>query len=117
MTIAMRKWISVLILAMGLAGCATLKLNPPGLLAAYDDLSNGRFERASERLDRLAQDDPAPEIESEIAYLRARILDEQGDLPAARIQYRRVVDDYPRTPDSYLAAKRLQELTESSPAP
>jgi tetratricopeptide (TPR) repeat protein len=94
-------------------GCATMKLNlqAVGLMAAYDDIKAGRLEAAMAEVEKLERrNDVTPEVRSETAYVKARVLDAQGRLPEAIAQYRTVVDTYPNTPDGYLARKRLKEL-------
>lgn len=94
-------------------GCATMKLNlqAVGLLMAYDDINKGRFDDAMAEVDKLdKRTDLPPEVRSEAAYVRARVLEGQNKLPEAIAQYREVVATYPNTPDGYLSRKRLKQL-------
>ena len=118
---ASRLGLAAMLLSIALAGpgCATVKLNVQvgGLLVAYADMKKGRFDEAMKEVERVEQrTDLPPEVRSEAAYVKARVLEGQKKLPEAIVQYRFVVENHPNTPDSYLAQKRLQELS-AAPAP
>lgn len=103
----------VLLLALAAPGCATLKLNlqAGGLLVAYADIKKGRFDDAMDEVLKLERrTDLPPEVRSEAAYVKARVLEGQKKLPEAIAQYRFVLENYPQTPDGYLSRKRLKEL-------
>jgi tetratricopeptide (TPR) repeat protein len=109
----------LLLLALAGPGCATMKLNlqASGLLVAYADIKKGRFDDAMEEVLKLEKrSDLPPEVQSEAAYVKARVLEGQKHLPDAIAQYRLVLERFPNTPDSYLARKRLKELN-ALPAP
>ncbi len=102
------------------SGCATLKLNLQSveLLEAYEDLKDNRLDAALARIGRVeAKSDLPPEVVSEAAYLKARVLEAQQRLPEAIVQYRTVVAIHPNTPDGYLARKRLEALGPGPAAP
>ncbi len=102
-----------LLTALAGPGCATIKLNlqASGLMLAYDDIKKERFDDAMAEVEKLAQrPDLPPEVRSEAAYVKARVLEGQKKLPEAIAQYQEVVAAYPNTPDGYLARKRLREL-------
>jgi tetratricopeptide (TPR) repeat protein len=109
----------LLLLVLAGPGCATLKLNlqAGGLLVAYADMKTGRFDDAMEEVLKLEKrTDLPPEVRSEAAYVKARVLEGQKKLPEAIAQYRFVLENYPQTPDGYLSRKRLKELN-ALPAP
>jgi tetratricopeptide (TPR) repeat protein len=103
----------VLLAALGGPGCATMKLNlqAGGLLVAYADIKKGRFDDAMDEVLKLEKrTDLPPEVRSEAAYVKARVLEGQKKLPEAIAQYRFTLENYPQTPDGYLSRKRLKEL-------
>jgi tetratricopeptide (TPR) repeat protein len=103
----------LLLLALASAGCATMKLNlqASGLLVAYADMKKGRFDEAMAEVQNLEKRaDLPPEVRSETAYVKARVLEGLKRIPEAIAQYQLVLATYPKTPDGYLAQKRLREL-------
>lgn len=94
-----------------------LNLQASGLLAAYADMKKGRFDEAMAEVQNLEKrPDLPPEVRSETAYVKARVLEGLKRLPEAIAQYRLVLETFPNTPDSYLSTKRLKELN-ALPAP
>lgn len=109
-----------LLAALAGPGCATVKLNLQAsrLMVAYDDIKEGRFDDAMAEVEKLEKrNDVPPEVRSEAAYVKARVLEGQKKLPEAIAQYREVVAIYPNTPDGYLSRKRLKELDHGAIAP
>lgn len=114
------KFAIALLVALAGPGCATLKLNlqASGLMAAYADIKDGDFDDAMAEVEKLEKRaDVPPEVRSETAYVKARVLEGQKKLPEAIAQYREVVATYPNTPDGYLSRKRLKELEGGAKAP
>jgi len=110
----------VLLAVLVAPGCATMKLNmqASGLMVAYDDIKEGKFDDAMAEVEKLEQrPDVPPEVRSEAAYVKARVLEGQKKIPEAIAQYKEVVATFPNTPDGYLARKRLKELDPGAIAP
>jgi hypothetical protein len=109
-----------LLAALAGPGCATMKLNlqASGLMLAYDDIKKERFDDAMEQVEKLERRaDLPPEVRSEAAYVKARVLEGQNKLAAAIAQYRDVAATWPNTPDGYLSRKRLKQLEATPAAP
>ena len=87
-----------------------MRVNPVRLGMAYDYIETGKFDMADFVLKQLEKGEQTPLLTSELAYVRALLAEKQGFTEEAIGKYRAVTEDFPNTPDAYLAAKKLNRL-------